>query len=79
MSIRIERKLTREQVEKVRAALAAEKINLVGDAGSFKDKIGGTFSYDGTTLTIDVTDKPMLAKWAWVQDRVEKELTEAIS
>jgi len=79
MSIRIERKLTRDQFEKIRAALATEKISLVGDAGSFKDKIGGMFRYDGGTLTIDVTDKPFYAPWGRVREEVEKGITEAIS
>lgn len=79
MSIRIERKLTREQVEKVRSALAAGGVKLVGDSGPFKDKIAGTFNYDGETLAINVDKKPMIATWGMVQERVEKELDGAIA
>ena len=82
MSVAVERKLDRTQVEKVRAALNAKGIVLDGDTGVFRKNVGigdvaGSYRYDGTVLRIEVTKKPMLVGWNSIQDQINKGIDEA--
>jgi len=84
VSVTVDRQLTREQVEKVRAKLAQQGINLTGDAGTFSRSIGlgtvaGTFSYSRDILRIEVTKKPLVVGWGTIQSEINKGIDAAVA
>lgn len=84
MSVAVDRQLTRDQVEKVRAKLAQQGIVLSGDAGTFSRSLGigtvaGQFSYSRDILRIEVAQKPLVVGWGTIQSEINKGIDEAIT
>lgn len=83
MSVTVERALTRDQVEKVRLALATKGITMVGDSGTFSQStpigyVGGSFAYKEGTLQVNVTKHPPFMGRT-VEGRIKSGIEEAIS
>lgn len=65
--------LTPEQFESKRATLAENGVILTGDSGTFNTHgFSGTFTYDGTTLDVEVQHEPFFFTAGEFYDRLTK-------
>lgn len=61
-------------LKKVKAAAAAKDVKFEGDekSGKFSGDAEGTYTVDGQTITIIITDKPWYASDSQVSDAIKK-------
>lgn len=84
MSVKVERELSREQLEKVRGQLAAKGFVLTGDVGTFAvpgtaaGNVVGSFRYADGKLLVDVT-KHRFGMGRFVKGTIESGIEEAIA
>jgi hypothetical protein len=68
--------ISRERLEEKRAELAANGITLTGDIGVIDSHgVRAVYSYDGTTLSVEVKGKPFLVSKSYVEGKIKEWLS----